>query len=680
MLRRTLPWFLLAALAAGCHPAASLQPTPATASWTGPTGMVALSVALQPVRRVQWVESYRATKIVAEVSGAGLAGWTLLTPVDGTTGEFGPMGVDGLRTASLAAAVPAGDRRVFRVKVYDAAPEPDVLLTELWGVGDVPANTTLQRTYPVSIKPMTTPTGRIFDRLLRVDAAKALTLPIENVQHFVEELLNTNWITGDTLRAASPQVHPALLDIDQATAAIIRGNNGVPFQIPVPIPEALLARDPANPLQLALTSQMQKRGQVRARAVDIHGRAVARPLTFFVTDPASLQQQASATVAADVTLPGVVPGAWEIVATDLERGTTARKPVTVVADQVADATVVIAPSTEPVAGAYNAEADVETSFNGENVPARFVYTGALGGFVADNGLLTFVDAGNQRLRQFSEVTAPGVVNTLAGTGQAAIVGDGGQARQAALTMTASHDVAVDRHGVTYVTQSGNSIRAIGTDGLIRTFWKPSGYQYSELTRLSYDPARHHLYAVFQQSGGVYRLDLNVFNGSNPALTHVSSANGQNGVFLVPIGEGGAYDRADVKVAGDYLFYAHTGLSGPGYIKRYHIPTGAIVTLVGQTPAGPAGEETPAAALSDRDYRGMALDDAGNMFVRGDAGVYRVSGATGADPRVKLLLAGATYHNLAFDRQTQRLYAQATQPFKNAAGTVRNVPVIQRVVP
>lgn len=684
MSQRTILALLATTALLGCRVSpAAVSPSPA-AGWTGPTGTVALSVSIAGTRRVQWVESYRATAFTAEVTGAGISGWVPLTPVDNTTGTFGQMGTDGFRVASLAAKVPAGDRRVFRVKVYDTTPEPDELLETLWGVGDVPANTGLQNTYPVTVKPMTTPTGQIFYRLLQLDEPKALTLPIDNVQHFVEELLNTNSVNNDALRVGVPQVNPAVLDVDKATVAIVRGNSGVPFQIPAPIPDALLQRDATDPLKRSLPDAMRQRGQVHARVVDVFGRTVSRAFGFYLTDTATTVRQADATHAADVTWDEVAPGDWALVANDLERGTTQRKSLSVPVGGLTEAFVVTPPSFEPVAGSYNAEADAADSFNGENVPASLAYLSDPGGFTVNGGVVTYVDAGNQRLRRFAADVPPAIIHTIAGNGLNAHTGDGGAAADAWMTLNNGCDVVVDTHGVTYVSQADGTVRAIGTDGVIRLFWAPTPwYSYDKLAKMAYDPTRHALLVACPGSSAIYRLNLNVYTGANPAQGYDSTKIATTGIDKLPLGVGGAYVRVEMDVSGDYAFVvSYDSLNGKPVMHRVNLATNQVDQLIGTSPTAAAGDDTPAAQMTDSSPHGVSVDDQGNVFFVASGGLYRVTNAAGTlgSATVKLVTADPNIAATTFDRAQGQLYVLRRKAFLNAAGTPRMVPVIERLVP
>jgi sugar lactone lactonase YvrE len=86
------------------------------------------------------------------------------------------------------------------------------------------------------------------------------------------------------------------------------------------------------------------------------------------------------------------------------------------------------------------------------------------------GDLFFADTGANRVRR---VGANGIISTLAGNGAAGYSGDGGSATNASLNSPTA--VAVDRAGLVYIADSGNSvIRRVGLDGKISSFAGAAG--------------------------------------------------------------------------------------------------------------------------------------------------------------------------------------------------------------
>jgi uncharacterized protein (TIGR03437 family) len=80
------------------------------------------------------------------------------------------------------------------------------------------------------------------------------------------------------------------------------------------------------------------------------------------------------------------------------------------------------------------------------------------------GNIYIADTGNNRVRR---VTPAGVINTIAGTGEAGFSGDGGLALQARLA--APRGVAVDAQGILFIADSGNHrIRRVDGAGAITT--------------------------------------------------------------------------------------------------------------------------------------------------------------------------------------------------------------------
>ena len=90
------------------------------------------------------------------------------------------------------------------------------------------------------------------------------------------------------------------------------------------------------------------------------------------------------------------------------------------------------------------------------------------------GFLYIADTGNQRIRR---VGLDGIIETIAGNGDAGFSGDGGLATEASFDYP--HDVAVDSKGNVYIADSENQrIRVVDPDGIITTFAGNGNYGFS----------------------------------------------------------------------------------------------------------------------------------------------------------------------------------------------------------
>jgi trimeric autotransporter adhesin len=102
------------------------------------------------------------------------------------------------------------------------------------------------------------------------------------------------------------------------------------------------------------------------------------------------------------------------------------------------------------------------------------------------GSVVIADTGNNRMRK---VTSDGVIDTMAGTGNAGLSGDGGAAYSAALN--APDSVAIGSDGTAYVADEGNQrIRRIASDGSISSLMSSTNLVPLTLAgpmRLTVDP-------------------------------------------------------------------------------------------------------------------------------------------------------------------------------------------------
>src|SRR5579859_6044781 len=103
-------------------------------------------------------------------------------------------------------------------------------------------------------------------------------------------------------------------------------------------------------------------------------------------------------------------------------------------------------------------------FSGDGGPAASAWVAPSGVAVDASGNLFIADAFNNRIR---EVSASGIITTVAGNGTAGFSGDGGPAVSASLN--SPEGVAVDAFGNLFIVDSGNSrIRKVSASGIVTT--------------------------------------------------------------------------------------------------------------------------------------------------------------------------------------------------------------------
>src|SRR5689334_20675038 len=104
-------------------------------------------------------------------------------------------------------------------------------------------------------------------------------------------------------------------------------------------------------------------------------------------------------------------------------------------------------------------------YNGDSIPATAARLSNPAGVAVDAGVSVYVAyTWNNRIRK---IDASGTINTIAGTGFAGVLGDGGAATLA--QVNEPEGIAVGSSGNVYIADYGNSkIRKIDTSGIINT--------------------------------------------------------------------------------------------------------------------------------------------------------------------------------------------------------------------
>ena len=241
--------------------------------------------------------------------------------------------------------------------------------------------------------------------------------------------------------------------------------------------------------------------------------------------------------------------------------------------------------------------------------------------VDESGHVYIADTDNHRIRR---VDPSGTIATVAGNGHSGYGGDGGAATAA--MFDGPHDVAVDASGIIYVADSRNRVvRRIDAAGILTTVAGVGPDAQTEddgadaAIRISFARA-----VATDAEGAVYIADS--FGDSVLRLD-------DQGMLRQFVGAG----RRDVHRPGDVAIDASGNIlvadSGNHRIIRVD-PFGVVTTVAGTGQEGATGDGEPATSARFASPRGVATDDAGNVYIA-DSGNHRIR-MIGADGTVKTI--------------------------------------------
>lgn len=206
-------------------------------------------------------------------------------------------------------------------------------------------------------------------------------------------------------------------------------------------------------------------------------------------------------------------------------------------------------------------------FSGDGGPATSARLIDPAGLVVDaKGNLFFTDRGNVRIR---EVSAQGIITTVAGNGKSGFSGDGGPAISAQLNVP--YGLAVDGQGNLFIADSYNyRVRKVDPSGTITTVAGDgnSGYTYN----------------------GTYPISSG--DGGPATSAHLSDAWG-----------------VAVDGQGNLLFTEESN-----HRIRKVSPKGIISTVAGRGTSGYSGDGGPALSAQLNDPLGIAVDGQGSVYI------------------------------------------------------------------
>jgi uncharacterized repeat protein (TIGR01451 family) len=257
-------------------------------------------------------------------------------------------------------------------------------------------------------------------------------------------------------------------------------------------------------------------------------------------------------------------------------------------------------------------------FSGDGGAAGAAQLGDPYGVAVDAaGNLYIADSNNFRVRM---VSASGIISTVAGNGACCFSGDGGAAKSAELD--SPNGVALDTAGNLYIADRyGDRIRKVSAGGTISTVAGNGSYGYSgdghSATTAQF---RYPQGVAADASGNIYIAD-----SGNSRIREVNAAGIVSTLVGGAIGDGGLGVFGLLNQPGGVV----RDNAGNTYISdtnnsriRQVSANGTISTVAGTGAAGFSGDGGAAAGAQFNNPQGLALDASGNLYVA-DAGNYRV---------------------------------------------------------
>jgi uncharacterized protein (TIGR03437 family) len=269
----------------------------------------------------------------------------------------------------------------------------------------------------------------------------------------------------------------------------------------------------------------------------------------------------------------------------------------------------------------------QAGFSGDGAAATSAQLfGVRGLAVAPDGTVYVADSNNFRVRRF---TIGGVITTVAGTGVTNFTGDGGLATSATLSFI--EDIALASDGRLFLADFENFRVRVVNGGNIATFAGNGNAHYSGDGGPATNAVLNAPSGLARDKGGnLYICDqlANRIRRIDPFGTIDVVAGSNRPGFG---GDGGPATQASMSFPVDVKFDPAGNLyiadSSNNRVRKV-TPSGVISTLAGTGATGFSGDGGAATAARLNDPSGLALDAAGNLYVS-DLGNFRVRKITPA---------------------------------------------------
>ena len=233
------------------------------------------------------------------------------------------------------------------------------------------------------------------------------------------------------------------------------------------------------------------------------------------------------------------------------------------------------------------------------------------------GNLFIADRGNHAIRKVDAVT--GIITTLAGTGAHGYSGDGGQATAAQLNTP--HSLAFDAADNLLIVDYDNHVvrRVDVITGIITTVVGTGSFGYSG------DGGPSTAARLYWPDGLASDAVGNLFiaDSANHVIRKVDAS---TSIISTIAGSGNSGYQGDGTLATTASLYSPKGIAIDGagnlfiadksnhVVRRVDAVTGIITTVVGTGVEGYAGDGGPASLARLRSPYGVALDEAGNLYI------------------------------------------------------------------
>ena len=238
-----------------------------------------------------------------------------------------------------------------------------------------------------------------------------------------------------------------------------------------------------------------------------------------------------------------------------------------------------------------------------------------------NGNVYISDTSNKRIR----VIYGNLISTLAGNGNYQYSGDGGSALTAQMDLP--NGVTVDGSGNLYIADElNNRVRKVTPQGVISTY-AGGGSVYGEAGPATSAALNIPISVLADNAGNIYLIDYENFrvrkiSASSGNITTVAGS-GKIGYT----GDNGLATSASLAyMSGIALDKANSNLyiadSSWGVIRKVSLSSGIITTVAGNGTYGFSGDGGPATKAQLNDPEGIAVDGGGNLYIS-DQGNFRI---------------------------------------------------------